>query len=217
MPRYKKEHIEIATRVMGRKPDSQLGSCFESCAIWMIDPRRMIPPDVVVVHGIGVSNFPGQEGMAIGHAWLEGTIDKRWAVIDVIWNIATTVENYYKQLQLSHMVVYPRKQFLKLWGETGFPGPWDKKIIDTVFAAADAIDKPKFPGGIYQCTVCGHEKFIITNTYPNKVWERCTDECSWSSAGERGPILPDKDGKPTGFCKRRFEISTKRFNSNESL
>lgn len=58
----------------------------------------------------------------------------------------------------------------------------------------------------YRCKQCGHVKFIITNTYPEEIWERCTDECSWSNLGELGSVLMSADGKPTGFHKRRYEI-----------
>jgi hypothetical protein len=70
-------------------------------------------------------------------------------------------------------------------------------------------DKKQYEGWTgceYRCKQCGHVKFIITNTYPAEIWERCTDECSWGTMGERGAMLMSADGKPTGFHKRRYEI-----------
>lgn len=63
-----------------------------------------------------------------------------------------------------------------------------------------------WPGCEYQCTQCGNIKFVITNTFIPEIWERCTDECSWSCFGDRGAVMNDKDGKPTGFRKRRYHI-----------
>jgi hypothetical protein len=67
-------------------------------------------------------------------------------------------------------------------------------------------DKKQYEGWTdceYRCKQCGHVKFIIT---PAEIWERCTDECSWGTMGERGAMLMSADGKPTGFHKRRYEI-----------
>lgn len=66
------------------------------------------------------------------------------------------------------------------------------------------MKKEGWPGCEYQCSQCGHVKFVITNTFIPEIWERCTDQCSWDSRGERGPKLKSKEGEDTGFHKRRY-------------
>lgn len=70
----------------------------------------------------------------------------------------------------------------------------------------DNKQKKGWCGCDYRCTQCGNVKFIITNTYLPEIWEPCTDECSWNCFGDRGAVMNDKDGKPTGFRKRRYHI-----------
>lgn len=67
-------------------------------------------------------------------------------------------------------------------------------------------EKDGWTGCNYRCAQCGNVKFIITNTFMPEIWEPCTDACSWSNLGDRGAVMNDKDGKPTGFRKRRYHI-----------
>jgi hypothetical protein len=67
--------------------------------------------------------------------------------------------------------------------------------------------KEGWPGCDYRCSQCGNVKFIITNTFMPEIWEACTDNCSWSNLGDLGPVMNDKEGKPTGFHKRRYLIT----------
>lgn len=92
-----------------------------------------------VCHGICVANKEGQEGMLIGHAWLEcdhdevpqedGSIAKGRIAIDCIWLKAIPVDHYRKQLQASYIVEYTPDEFMDLWHKNNYPGPWDPQII----------------------------------------------------------------------------------------
>ena len=64
-----------------------------------------------------------------------------------------------------------------------------------------------WPGCDYQCIDCGNVKRILTNTYMTKIWERCTDNCSWGgSFVGRGPMIRAIGGGETGFYKRSYVI-----------
>lgn len=61
----------------------------------------------------------------------------------------------------------------------------------------------KSPTRRFQCTQCGNIKDVIMNHDElGTIWERCTEECMWSSQGIPGPVLYSKEGEKTGFHKR---------------
>jgi len=129
--RYSKEAVKKVSKLMGRKPINRPGSCFDSSAKGFIGGFDL-PRSAVLVHGIGVANMPGEEGNIVGHAWIEFTLDGRRLALDTTWGIATTVENYRGQLNVSHAVEYTREEFEHLWRRYGFPGPFDLKIAEVM-------------------------------------------------------------------------------------
>lgn len=65
--------------------------------------------------------------------------------------------------------------------------------------------KRTFPTRRFKCTRCGNIKDVIMNHDGlSEIWERCTDDCGWRYDGERGPVIPDTNGNPSGFWKRRY-------------
>lgn len=56
---------------------------------------------------------------------------------------------------------------------------------------------------VYQCTKCGNAKMLLINhDHLPEVWERCTEDCMWTS--KEGPALFSVDGKETGFRKTKY-------------
>lgn len=122
-----KPDVEKAAKLMGREPINPVGSCFDTSAFQMLVEKDQ-PSDIMLCHGIGIANMPGQEGHQMIHAWLEWTVRGRKCAYDTTWGVLTTVEKYRRDLQLSYCVEYTRSEMLQLWFEHDFPGPWDEKI-----------------------------------------------------------------------------------------
>lgn len=115
--------------LMKTEPLNPIGQCFESAAHQFVHARKQNPPSTIMVHGVGVANFPGQEGSPIGHAWLEMTNNRGVKVaLDTTWGIATPIDNYRKLIQVSFTVEYTFEGFVALWRLHGFPGPWHPRI-----------------------------------------------------------------------------------------
>jgi hypothetical protein len=115
--------VARAIEQMGREPINPVGSCFESSAFHLMIAEE-IPKDTILCHGIGVSNFPGEEGAEIGHAWLE----HEGKAYDTTWGLSTEADHYRENLKLSYVVTYTRKQAMDNWVRFDYPGPWDEKI-----------------------------------------------------------------------------------------
>lgn len=122
--------IAKAKQLMGRDPINPIGECFESAAALIVYGPDM-PDSARLCHGIGVANLPGEEGLSIGHAWIEATdtgLSGERIAYDTTWGVATTAEHYRQLLQLQYAVEYTRNETITLWKERDFPGPWDPRI-----------------------------------------------------------------------------------------
>ena len=115
---------ERAIEIMGHMPANPFGSCFDSSAIEFV--FHGAPPGAFLVHGIGVSNMPGEEGMQIAHAWIEfGNM-----AIDTIWGRVQNKDVYRAGLKVSYSVKYSLDEATELWKKTDYPGPWDPVIMN---------------------------------------------------------------------------------------
>jgi hypothetical protein len=109
------------------QPPNPWGSCFDSAAHNLIANRDV--DGLRMVHGIGIANRPGQEGLRVAHAWLEFPHEKVGKVaFDPIWLKFVPADLYRKNLQVQYSVEYTRWDFMDLWHKHEFPGPWDEKI-----------------------------------------------------------------------------------------
>lgn len=119
--------IDKAIKEMGGEPLNPIGQCFESAAHQFVYARN--PPSTIMVHGIVVTNFPGEEGQLAGHAWLEFTNYRgQHVALDTTWGKAFARDAYRQHLQVSYFVEYNPKEFFGLWYTKKMPGPWDAKI-----------------------------------------------------------------------------------------
>jgi hypothetical protein len=111
----------------GRKPANEFGTCFDAAAISLLaNPGH---PSAIICHGVCVSNLPGQEGEHMAHAWIELIHEKYGHVaIDPIWLVAMPQEKYRKDTKCEYVVTYTRAEFMRLWRETDYPGPWDERV-----------------------------------------------------------------------------------------
>ena len=48
--------------------------------------------------------------------------------IDPIWLVAQHADRYRNTLQVEYAVTYGREEFLRLWAEHNYPGPWDERV-----------------------------------------------------------------------------------------
>jgi hypothetical protein len=117
-----------AVQLMGREPINPIGHCWEA-ALYQLLENPKCPLGMNLVHGIGVSNFPGQEGLQMGHAWVEWTQRGKRFALDPIWGVILPAEENMKMGQFSYVKRYTKKEALKLFKKTKFPGPWDQKIF----------------------------------------------------------------------------------------
>lgn len=114
----------IETTIMaGREPKNPIGSCFDTVA-WQARHGENRPDNLLICHGLGVANLPGQQGHTMAHAWLE------WGntAFDTTWGVSMNRFKYRKEIQLKYLVQYTYDEFMCLWLEHNYPGPWDKKI-----------------------------------------------------------------------------------------
>lgn len=129
---------EKAVEKMGQEPANPIGECFESSMAQLAFGEE--PPEgVVLCHGLGIANMPGQEGTVIGHAWLEwNDEDGQRVALDTTWFKAMYASHYRKNLQLSYIVEYTRAEAISLWKSHDYPGPWDLRIKEITDAAKGA-------------------------------------------------------------------------------
>lgn len=113
-------------RIDGKMAPNPFGSCFDAAAHNFIG--NMEVESMVMCHGIGIANYPGQEGQRICHAWIEFDHPQGRAAMDPIWLMAQPVDIYRKNFQVELVVEYSKDDFIAKWKETGFPGPWDERV-----------------------------------------------------------------------------------------
>lgn len=112
---------------MTAAPPNPWGSCFDAAAHLLIGNDDWADPRMC--HGTGVANKPDEEGTPIAHAWIELDHPEHGRIaIDPIWLKATRAEHYRKTIQVGYAVSYARTEFLRLWAEHNFPGPWDERV-----------------------------------------------------------------------------------------
>jgi transglutaminase-like putative cysteine protease len=112
---------------MTAAPPNPWGSCFDAAAWNLARNDDLYNPQVC--HGIGIANKPGEEGTPIAHAWIEFDLPEHGRVaLDPIWLVAQHAERYRKSFRAEYVVTYSRAEFLRLWAEHDFPGPWDKRV-----------------------------------------------------------------------------------------
>tara|TARA_R100000306_G_scaffold10276_1_gene13035 strand:+ start:1104 stop:1559 length:456 start_codon:yes stop_codon:yes gene_type:complete len=142
MSKISKSDIKKAELAVGRKLKNEWGTCFDSVPKELMDIGFLYPKSreelcivespvytsIVVCHGIGVANMPGQEGTPNAHAWIEFVKNGELWAYDVLWGIAVGAEKYRKDLKLSYVIEYTMEEFIAKWLETDNPGPWDAKI-----------------------------------------------------------------------------------------
>jgi hypothetical protein len=129
--------------VAGRQPVNPIGQCFDSAAwVFVKWPGISKRPDIRLCHGIGVANLPGQEGMTIAHAWIEFDDAKHGrCALDTAWMIAVTAAKYRADLQVSFSLEYGFDEFIKLWQELGYPGPYQDRIYELTKEGRKGIPK----------------------------------------------------------------------------
>lgn len=112
---------------MTAAPPNPWGSCFDAAAHLFLGCDDLSNPRMC--HGIGIANKPGEEGTPIAHAWIEFDHPEHGRVaIDPIWLLAQRAVRYRKTLQVGYVVSYGRAEFLRLWVDHNFPGPWDERV-----------------------------------------------------------------------------------------
>lgn len=108
-------------------PPNPWGSCFDAAAWNLVRNDDWGNPRMC--HGICVANKPGEEGTLIAHAWIELDHPEHGRIaIDPIWLVAQPADHYRKTLQVSYVAMYSRAEFLRLWAERNYPGPWDERV-----------------------------------------------------------------------------------------
>ena len=121
-------NIARAIELVGRPPINPIGQCFES-SIRQIIFATDCPPDARLCHGIAIANFPGQEGLTVGHAWIEYDSDDGTRIaMDTTWGLRQRATTSRKGLKVMHVREYSRAEAQMRWKMLGMPGPWDPAI-----------------------------------------------------------------------------------------
>lgn len=115
-------------KVNGKEAANPFGSCFDAAAINLLANLKCGLSSMVMCHGIGVSNHPDSVGEKVAHAWIEFDHPKGRAAFDPIFLIAQSAEIYRKNFQAEFVVEYSKNQFISLWEQYDYPGPYDAKI-----------------------------------------------------------------------------------------
>jgi hypothetical protein len=118
--------------LMGRKPLNPIGQCFDSTAhqilTWSVHETDFT--EIRICHGIVTCNVPGQEGQNGMHSWIEANVRGKRFAFDTTWGVMQEVPAYRAGASLIHVVEYSMDEFILLWKEAGYPGPFDPKIIE---------------------------------------------------------------------------------------
>lgn len=113
---------KLIRQIAPRGNINPIGKCFDAVGHQvMLEPR----PRMMICHGLVVENCGPNIGKTIAHAWIE--IDG--LAYDCIWGFKCSVAQYRQDAKASNVIRYTRDEFMRLWHETDFPGPWDKTIF----------------------------------------------------------------------------------------
>jgi hypothetical protein len=127
-----------AVTAVGAEPINPIGQCFDSAIHQLVyGGENMNPDGTVLCHGVVVANYPGSEGVIVGHAWLEFNHGGEEGVIDTTWGKIVKKEHYYSQVQVLYKVTYTRDEAANLWLLQGFSGPWDPQVKNAVESAIE--------------------------------------------------------------------------------
>lgn len=129
--------LERLRALAGGLPANPIGSCFDSTGFQFVNAIKQIsegvpnpPTELRAVHGIGIANMPGQEGLLMAHAWLEFRAPTGEAlVLDCLWNTVVLREKYHSDFKVRFCVKYTFEEFMGLWTATDYPGPWHPKLL----------------------------------------------------------------------------------------
>lgn len=111
------------------EPPNPWGSCFDAVAHNVLGNLK---EDITICHGIGIASRPGQEGMRVAHAWIEFEHPEGRAALDCIWLKAVPAKKYRDDLKVEYVHEYTTGQFMTLWTQHDFPGPWDQAISNVI-------------------------------------------------------------------------------------
>lgn len=129
---------EAQLRMQGKEPLNPIGQCFESALHAYFQLRQLelkgAIKNLMLVHGIGTSNFPGQEGKKIAHAWLTFGKDDEFLAFEPTWGLITEAAKVIKDLQVEHVSTYRHSHLVKEITKNNNIdiGPWDKKILEVL-------------------------------------------------------------------------------------
>ena len=129
-----KTGIEKAIETIGKEPVYPIGKCFDNIIPALRDLKESKEFfNIKICHGIGIANMPGQEGKSMAHAWLECQNEQGCIfALDVSWMVIQPAVFYKKELSVKYEVKYSIDEFLDMFFENNYPGPWDKKIQEVI-------------------------------------------------------------------------------------
>lgn len=107
-------------------PENPYGCCFDAAAHNLL--HNIDCETLVMCHGIGISNHPDEAGQRITHAWLEFDHPKGRAAFDPIWLVMQSAKVYRENFKVELVIEYPKAEFIRLWHQHDFPGPWDERL-----------------------------------------------------------------------------------------
>lgn len=123
--------------VNGKAPENPFGTCFDAAAFNLLGNYENEIENMRMCHGIGISNHPETIGKTIAHAWIEfDHKDHGRVAVDPIFLVAQTAQQYRGNFKCSLVVEYTKEQFMQLWAQHDFPGPWDSRIAQHTKEAA---------------------------------------------------------------------------------
>lgn len=123
---------KLACERMQKRPLNPIGTCFDFVAHQVLC-NEDLPSNAYICHGIGISNMPGQEGEIMAHAWIEFHDEEHGTIAaDTTWDEMRYADLYRKTIQARRVVQYSQKEFMQLWQDFEYPGPWDYEIKQVI-------------------------------------------------------------------------------------
>ena len=104
------------------------GSCFDAAAHNLLGNYNSGVGNMMMCHGVGISNHPDSMAQPISHAWVEFDHPEGRAAFDPIFLLAQPAELYRRNFKAEYVVEYTKEEFMRLWKEDDYPGPWDERI-----------------------------------------------------------------------------------------